>query len=579
MKYAIDKVYKHKCLTLLTIAMLLLNILRISLHADVYDEVFNLSVSYRVALGQLPYYQCWEAYQGGDLFLSPFLWLYINLLGTSSGIVLFSRCVYLLWLAGCSFIVYKAVSYLLPKIQAFVIALSCIFFSIYGLFYLWYDTVAVLLLLAGSFSVYIAIINSSGCKWGILGAFLHGLMILAYPSMILITLFCFLLELISCVKNHNWRLLLYFLAGYFCALAVGAAIVLHVGIENFILGIRTIMSYRHIASDSSSLILIDILKAYIAVNKSLIIFGVVYIPLGILAFKRQKLLRPYLLMGLLLPMILCLGLNESYRGLLNYASFIGLWAPILYVIQNYFCKKGEESFEKLKREKARKLLIYVWLPSLLSTISIALSTVYAQEGPIKAWEGMFPSALVSLVLLTVIWQSIPRNNSKVLNDIATNAVGLIFCCCLLVNSYTYVYLNAPYITLNDPVSRHGVFAGIRVKDSMLEWESVKPWLQPYIQDNETILVSFVFNPIYLMTDLRPLTPSVESPTYYLDGELQWEMSLKYFSLFNEYPDIMILSKTDMEDSEIQQLLAEKYSLADSREIGGSTATIFIQTKN
>lgn len=576
MQSMLGQIRKHKIISIVIFAMLLLGTLRVTLHADVYDEIFNLSVSYRVAMGDLPYYQCWEAYQGGDLFLSPFLWLYVNIVGTSSGIVLYSRFIYLLWLAACSFIVFRAINFILPKLQAFVIALSCYFFSIYGLFYLWYDTVSVLLLLAGCFSIFIAIVKGNKSGWAILGSFLHGLMVLAYPSLILITVLCFIFELVSCIKNKNKLLLIYFIIGYLCALVVGFVIILYIGIENFIFGIKVILSYRNIASgSSSSFIIFDILHAYYAVNKPLIIFTVPYVLVGILVYKKKKYLHGYLLAGLILPIVICLKLDDGYRGLLNYAAYIGLWAPILYLLTTRLCENASSECEVSRNSLIKKSFLYVWLPSVLSVIPIAISTVYADEGPIKAWEGMFSSALISIVVLTVLWQSFPHRNLKIWNDVFSNAVGLVFSCCLLINSYSYIYLNAPYITMNDPISKHGVYAGIKVKKEMLEWESVKQWLQPYIQGKKTILVSFIFNPIYLMTDLKPLTPSVESPTYYLEGEVQWEMALKYFKTFNEYPDVMILSKTDMEDDEIQQLLNEKYYLAGSKTFSWGTATVFL----
>ena len=583
----------------LLVVLLLVGVFRVTLHADVYDEIFNLSVSYRVALGQIPFYECWEAYQGGDLFMAPFLWVYINLLGTSSGIILYSRFIYLLWLAVCSFIVFRAIKPLLGFIPSLTIAVSCVLFSIHSLFYLWYDTVAVILLLAGSFSIFGALSGSMKEGWATIGALLHGMMVLAYPSMILVTFLSSIIVAFICIRQHKMKLFAKHLGGSLLALAVGLLIILHIGLDNFVQTIKTITSYRS-AVNSETNILYDIVKAYVRVNKYAVAVGAILLIAGYYVFISNRFKRIFLLAIIVLPLICSLAVENQYKGLLNYASFVGLWAPLLYYLHTKQVEPTEQS------SKTGLLIPIVWLPSCASAVSVAMSTVYAEAGPVKAWEGMFAAAIASLVMVMLLWADaklgsaayaaeandqnavspqasgksllVRERAGKQLSSLFQSLPALLFAIALLINSYSYFYLNAPAVTLQDPISRHGVYAGIRVKDRMLEWESVKPWLMKYAEGNHTILVSFAFNPMYLMTDLLPAAPSVESPTYYEGGVLQWDMTLDYFERFGTYPDLMILSGNDLDNPEILELLDSMYTEMERKAFSWDTAIVYLRNR-
>ena len=600
MKQIVELARRHGALGAIIFVFMLLGVFRVTLHADVYDEIFNLSVSYRVALGQIPFYECWEAYQGGDLFLAPFLWVYIKLVGTSSGIILYSRFIYLLWLAGCACIVYKAIKPLLGPSSALAIAASCVLFSIHSLFYLWYDTVAVILLLAGCFSIYGAVSGSMGGGWATFGASLHGLMVLAYPSMILVTILSFIIVVLVCFRRHKINVLVRHIIGSLIALTIGMAIILYISVDNFTQTIKIITSYRS-AVNTASNIAYDVIKAYVKVNKYSVAVGAVLLVAGYFVFIANRFKRAYLIAIVALPLVCSLFVEDQYKGLLNYASFVGLWAPLLFFLYS----QQDERTELVKR--AGLTIPIVWLPSCASVLSVAMSTVYAEAGPVKAWEGMFAAALVSLVMITLLWldsqqddgqhsatrfrlplairlrrgEGASASQSRIVrqfSDVRRNLPALLFSGALLVNSYSYYYLNASAVTLDDPVSRYGVYAGIRVKDNMIEWESVKPWLMKYAESNETILVSFAFNPIYLMTDMLPAVPSVESPTYYENGELKWDMTLEYFDTFDIYPDVMILSGNDLDNAQFQRLLQNMYTEVERKSFSWDTAVVYVRNR-
>ena len=102
---------------------------RITLHADVDDEIMNLSIAYRMTKGDIPFYHIQESYQLGAIFLAPFLWFYVKLTGGTTGIVLYSRLIYIAVLAICAILTYRSLQHYLKKGLAFFISYVIVFFE------------------------------------------------------------------------------------------------------------------------------------------------------------------------------------------------------------------------------------------------------------------------------------------------------------------------------------------------------------------------------------------------------------------------------------------------------------------
>ena len=170
---------------LFVIITFVLLIYRISIHADIYDEIINLSISYRVAMGDVPFYNCWEAFQSGDIFMAPFIWLYVKIFKTTSGLILYSRIIYILVLAFLSFACFKMFQKHLDNEKAFLLSYVVLFFELYSLFYLWYDTISVIFLLLGCiFLVFALEMSDKKRKYVsfLLAGIIHCCMAFSYPS-------------------------------------------------------------------------------------------------------------------------------------------------------------------------------------------------------------------------------------------------------------------------------------------------------------------------------------------------------------------------------------------------------------
>lgn len=102
---------------------------RITISATPYDEVINVSLAYRLSLGQLPFYEAQEAFQTGAIILAPFLWLYTTVIGSTDGIILFSRFLYLAALAALGMLTFRVFKKIVPFRVAFYMGYLCIFFK------------------------------------------------------------------------------------------------------------------------------------------------------------------------------------------------------------------------------------------------------------------------------------------------------------------------------------------------------------------------------------------------------------------------------------------------------------------
>lgn len=515
---------------------------RITIHADTYDEIININIAYRVALGQKPFYEALEAFQSGDILIAPFIWLYIKILGKTSGIVLFSRFLYLLFMVLSGITVFMVAKRFLSTKRAFFLGYICLFFQLYGLYYLWYDTISLILLLIGSFLGFGVATKAIDKKWLILSGFLHGLMAFAYPSYLLIVVIFSAILLIHNIKSHSYTILFYILGGSIVILLFILLIYFHIGFDNFLYGINFITSYRSSNVQSQTDILKDIITSFITVNHLLIFptLLLIYIFFKSLSNKNYIALLVY---GILFFSFLnSIMINSENRGIANYTAYIALWAPFLF----FLVKKNKNHF--------KNMMVFVWCPAIASCISITLLTVYSDIGPLKSWQAFFPGCLVSLSIMSTLLLENPKH--QIFEYLDINKIVII---CLIVGFYNYIYLNQPMIRFEDRRMPEGIYKGIKVNDDMLCWKEIQNLVNYYTEGKKSILASGNLRAIYLMTGLFPITPSVESPNYYKDNILQWDISLDYFSHFKTYPEIMFLSPYDLENTDFKKIIKEKYT--------------------
>jgi hypothetical protein len=412
-------------------------------------------------------------------------------------------------------------------------------------------------------------------------------MILSYPTFLYVVLGLLALLTARAVRRRDGAVFGYVVGGLAIAL-LGVFIAFFViGFDHLLFGIQTILSYRSIAQNSSRFFLVDLLVAYFTVNPAYIIISVILA----VAFKVALVDKDKpLVFGILLVTIPAINLrliDYTYAGLLNYASYIGLWGCALFV---FLYRNHRDTIEW---DRIVALFLYIWMPSILSCIATSASTVYASIGPIKGWQSTFPAALVTLALLLISarnedhsgqigtsqdFRSCEAGDHAPLPVLSVGAqiIPVVFSTVLLLNSFYYVYLKAPRLGIDAYRMPHGIYKGIQVDENMRAWSSVPAMLKKYEGGRETVLVSGSLRPIYLMSSLTPFTPSVEGPDYYIDKQLCWDMSIKYFEYFKEYPDVMYLTSEDIQNDDIKAILSDMYESPHNEKIGSHKILVYLK---
>lgn len=538
---------------LITFSMM---IYRITIHADIYDEIFNLGISYRIALGQLPFYECWESFQSGDIILAPFLWLYIKVIGRTGGIVLFSRFVYVCVLICTGFVIYVTFNKFFEKRNAFLLGYIFCFFHVYGLYYLWYDTVSVILLIVGCLLTYRAVSEDKYNKiFLLIAGIMHGLMAFSYPSYVLLAFLNYIVLLLYLLysKKKPKNLSLFYMAGGLLVVIIFLAyIFLIVKFDNFKTGIDIILSYRSLDLQSSRTVFDNIILSYLTVNIKIII------PSGILLFIFHKALNNIKYIQILIVCILSVSfinqllMDESLKGLANFMAYLALWAPCFYILKKKHNKKTNIA-----------IILFLWLPSICSSICVTLLTVFAEQGPIKCWQGFILAGIVTIWYICDYF-----SYSRFKHVSLYSAVVLCFISfSMLFDSYNYIYLNQPYIKISNERMQEGIYKGIKVNSNMECFVELQNMVQWYTKDKNSILAGNRLSSIYLMTELLPCVPTVEAPCYYKEGFYHWEMTIKYFEVHDKYPDIMFLEPFELDNQQIQMLLGRRYELIGEETIG------------
>jgi len=545
-------------------------IYRITLHADVADEITNLNISYRISLGAIPFYHLEEAYQAGDIFLVPFIWLFVKLTGGTTGIVLYSRVVYIAVLLTLALLTYKMFSRYVEKATAFLISYVIVFFEIYSLFYIWYDTAAIIFFLLGDLAIVNALENSTSAKkkylFLALAGLCHSCMVVAHVALAPMAVGIGILIAVLVCRYYDKKIL----SGLKCMLAYASlplgAIVVALPVAHVIMGLDNLfamllgMLNSRGAIDFNIVKLVgDIVTTYFTVNELFLWVSIVLLVFYLLVWKQPK-LYVFLAMGIvILPIYNQFAMGESIdKGLANYLSYISLWAPFLYALVR-------------KKDKLDRCLLYVFcIPILFSAVLIPMLSITGSRGPIKSWQMCLPGAVAALYYMAKVW----KENYKKDEFQICNVLLMVVSAAMLFNSYTYNFLNAPLIQASDKRMTEGIYWGIKVNSNMESFAQIQDLVEEYAEGAETIAASAEIKSIYLMTDLMPFVRTTEMLTH-LDGEYyQWDRQLAYYERFGQLPDVMFLQPYDLVDDDIWNLIHAHYQEMTIADIGDYRITVY-----
>lgn len=554
---------------IITFALLLY---RITLHADVDDEIMNLNIAYRMSKGDIPFYNIMESYQMGAIFLAPFVWFYVKITGGTTGIVLSSRFLYIIVLTICAILTYHLLQHYLKKDIAFFISYIIIFFELFGLFYLWYDSEAIIFLLLGDLAIIYALeLSKSNRKryfFLMLAGIAHSCMALAHIStapmaigiaIILagITYAQYEKKVIGTVKN-----VLAYASFPLVMLVILILLLLITGnMQTMVAFLADLIGGRQQRELNIIKIIIEVKDTFMVHNIYLVQVTKLLLIIYALAWIFPKTF-PVLALGMIaLPIYNQMLLPQtSIKGVPNYIAYLALWSPLLYLLIK-------------RKEKIDRCMMYILtLPIFISAIFIPVFSISGDTGPIKAWQMFLPGMITTLYFIARIWQE--RFGNKTLDYCK------FFCALatlsLLYNVYSFNFKGAPMIDGNDTRLTEGIYAGIKVKPEIECMVDIQRMVEEYSEGCETILASKEIRPIYLMTDLKPFTATTEYATV-SDGEKQrWYRQMDYFKKFNALPDIMFLEYYDLQDESFEETLDTNFELLSIETI--DTHEIYVYKK-
>lgn len=543
---------------------------RITLHADVADEITNLTISYRISLGAIPFYHLEESFQAGDIFLVPFLWLFVKLTGGTTGIVLYSRVVYIGVLLVVALLTYKMLARYLEKSTAFLISYVIAFFEIYSLFYLWYDTAAIIFFLLGDLAIVNALENSKSRKQMYLFLALAGLchtcMVIAHVALAPMAVGIGVLVAVLVYRYYEKKIL----SGVKCMLAYAslpltALIIIlpiaHVimGLDNLFAMVLELLNSRGEIDFNMIKLAKDIVTTYFTVNEYFLSISIVLLVLYILVWIQPK-LYVFLAMGIvILPIYNQAAMGNSIdRGLPNYLSYITLWAPYLYGLIR-------------KKDKLDRCLLYVFcVPILFSAVLIPMLSITGSRGPIKSWQMCLPGAIAALYYLIKVWKERYAGDRRETRNLLLMVVSIT----LVYNAYTYNFLDEPLIQPSDNRITKGIYWGIKVNPNMECMEDIQELVEMYTRGAETIAASTTIRSIYLMTDAMPYARSTEMLTYWGGECYKWDHQLAYYERFGELPDALFLESYDLGDAQMWEVIGEYYQEMIIAKIGDYKITVY-----
>ena len=555
------KTGKNKYLPILIInAVLVMMVLfRAFLCISTTDEVFNIGQALRTIQGNTFLVENWDYFQTGDSFLIPFVFVFRKITGSTDGIVLFSRIVFLILQLLLSTFLYKILSRFFDRMSsifAVVIYSTAVSFL---LFYMWYDNWELFFRLIGLFLVFYvtASFEEKAAKRAYLLVFLagiaHACMVFAYPTMIV--LYVYVLALLffyrrnQSAKAHNLMALFYIL-GAALVFAAFVLYVLKIGTGNLFI-FNSAMSEAGLASTGregffSPASLIDKTKALIVENLVHYMFAVILFAADLLilyVFRKNKhrilMFCSIMLFGCAVLLLMTVFRTDSLNTLMTYLS--------LYTIPLYLLLRKESDKAGLYKD----LIVILWISSYIAGVVYSMT---AYNGAIKFSAGTRTGAIVTVVLL---FEAIRKADMKI--DRKT-AFGILASVMVVMNVFALYSFSFEGLKPYDCTTmiKSGIYKGIiDIPENAKRYETVGKDLAGVTTDSDKTITCGPFAmEFYLMTDLKPNAANLWDPN-------NTDLLFEYYKQYYGAPDIIVMhdSADDITSDAFLEFVEERYELA------------------
>jgi len=515
------------------VAMVLVMYLRLYFGVDISDEGFYFAMPYLFALGGQPFVHEWAAHQGAAVVIAPFVKIYISLVGSTDGLILFGRHVYFLVSLFASWSIWRLCRQPLTPIVAIFPALLPIVFHVGGIPNLSYNSQGALGWLLGLGFLYSCYLPfTTGGIAAFVGASLLVISSFSYPSLSAIATLVLCLsyiyppnpvghkELDDVHKKHRIRIVLGTLLIFIPLLYV-----------TFKDGFQPLLtSYEFVSASvhqgGGPIKVWEFFKK-IGLNWS---YGALVLSLLFFSAAPSFSKRGRRFSIIASSILLILGFvaleqvwHERYLGDSNvFVIWLGLLAPVLY-------------FFRADRNDLKHLLV-IWPLSFLACLITAWTSSVWTQGAL----GLMPAAVLSLYFVVRTW-NVP------VYAIRSVPVFLLMIC-IAAPQFLRVYQDAPLIDLRTRIAT-GPYQGLFTsgwKSSIIN--KLKQDLALVSAGRSSLFIINSDKPgIYLMSALKPSGPTVWISTY-VPIQLQTRMLEDYFALPFHLPDVIMVGNDGRENS-------------------------------
>ncbi len=550
---------KYLPILIFNAVLIVLVILRTFFCITITDEVFNIGQALRTIRGNTFLVENWDYFQTGDSFLIPFIYIFCKITGSTEGIVLFSRLVFVVLQTLLSVFIYKILSRFFDRMSSFfavVIYTTAISFL---LFYMWYDNWEIFFRLIGLFLIFYAISSfdqkTSGKAYLMvfIAGIAHACMVFAYPTMIVLNVYVLALIFFyrrkQSAKAHNLMALFYIL-GSALVFAVFMLYVLKIGVGNLFIFNGT-MAEAGLSSTGregffSLASMIEKTKALIVENVIFYMFAMVFFAVGILilyVFRKNKhrilMFCSVMFVGCIVLLLMTVFRVDSLNTLMTYLS--------LYTIPLYLLVRKESD----KTRHFKDLIMFLWISSYIAGVVYSMT---ALDGAIKFSAGARTGAIVTVLLLFEAMKKIEvKTGSKTLSGIL--ATVLVVMNVFAVYSFSF---DGQKPLECKAMIKSGIYKGIiDAPDNAKRYAVVEKDLAEVITDGDKTIACGPFAmEFYLMSDLIPNAANLWDPN-------NTELTFQYYKTYYGEPDIIVLhdSADDVTSPEFLEFVDRNYYLA------------------
>lgn len=512
--------------------------MRLFFGVDVSDEGFYMSMSYLFAQGGQPFVHEWVAQQGASIIFAPFVKIYLSLVGSTNGLVLFGRHMYFLVSILASWCIWRLCRPYVSSITALFPASLPIIFHPGGIPNLSYNSLGALGWLIGLGFLYSCYLPAAKERIaGFAGAAFLVIASFSYPSLLPVAATVLCLSFLfppnhgqgqvtntSVCKNHRISLLL----GAFLITAPLLYVVFQNGLQLLITTYEFASASPHQGGGVSKIghIINKIIQnweygALVLTMLSLTVLG-----------KLPRILRWLgMLVGifLLVPSVAALD-HIWHEGNLGDSSKLVIWLGLLSPVLFFFRPD----------KTGLRLLLVVWLPSMIA----GLLTAWTSSQWVNAALGLMPAAVLSLFFVVRMRTPVQEIHSIPIFLILTFIASIQF---------FNVYSESPLVDLRTRITS-GPYQGLYTHFKATAIYDITKDLDSVRAEGGTTL--FLINGdspgFYLLSNLVPSGPTVWANNSPVPIPLHTTMYREYFSVPGHLPDALMGIGTQWEENDLAE---------------------------